>query len=147
MSTREVCHFEVGGVHCAVDLKKVLEICTNPHISKAYCAPVIVSGVSNLRGSIVSIISLGQRLGLSSSYEQHKQKVLMVEARKEKVGLLVDEVNAIINIESEDIDRSIRNLHGIDERCYEGVHHGGDSLLVILDLEGILYPEEKGEAV
>ncbi|SCA63344.1 hypothetical protein SCG7086_AP_00120 [Chlamydiales bacterium SCGC AG-110-P3] len=138
-SQQQFCLVQVGNLTCAVDLAMVVEINNGACISSAYGTNEYVVGVMNLRGTIMAIIDLRKRLGLSERADESACKILVVDAGKEKVGLLVDEVTAIIPIVEKNRYPSSKNINHLDDKYYNGIYRDGERLVVVLNTEGILY--------
>jgi purine-binding chemotaxis protein CheW len=59
-------------------------------------APSYIKGMINLRGSVLAIIDLAERLGLPSMKPNTTSVVVVIEAGEQVIGLLVDAVSDII---------------------------------------------------
>jgi purine-binding chemotaxis protein CheW len=95
---RELISFRVGDQEFCVDIMAVREIkgwmpaTTLPH------APPYVRGVINLRGAVLPIIDLAQRLGLPAAEATARHVIIVVKVGERVVGLLVDAVSDILSI-------------------------------------------------
>jgi purine-binding chemotaxis protein CheW len=58
-----------------------------------------VAGIVNLRGRIVTIIDLGLRLGFPPVEPRAENRIFIMEDRNEFIGLLVDRVDEVVEIE------------------------------------------------
>jgi purine-binding chemotaxis protein CheW len=56
-------------------------------------APPFVRGVINLRGKVVTVIDLGEKLLLGSVEQNDENRILIVDWKQENVGLLVDSMS------------------------------------------------------
>jgi len=91
-SARWVC-FELAGQMYGLEILKVQEVLADAEIESVPGAPYQILGVSNLRGSIVTIMDLRHRLGLTSRPLTSPICVIVVDALGgEAVGLRVDRV-------------------------------------------------------
>ena len=95
---RELISFRVGEQEFCVDIMAVREIkgwmpaTTLPH------APPYVRGVINLRGAVLPIIDLAQRLGLPAAEATARHVIIVVKVGDRVFGLLVDAVSDILSI-------------------------------------------------
>jgi purine-binding chemotaxis protein CheW len=95
---RELISFRVGDQEFCVDIMAVREIkgwmpaTTLPH------APAYVRGVINLRGAVLPIIDLAQRLGLPAAEATARHVIIVVKVGERVFGLLVDAVSDILSI-------------------------------------------------
>jgi purine-binding chemotaxis protein CheW len=64
-------------------------------------APSFIKGMINLRGSVLAIIDLAERLGLPSAAPNTTSVVVVIEAGDRVIGLLVDAVSDIITATDE----------------------------------------------
>lgn len=90
-SARWVC-FELAGQLYGLEILKVQEVLASADIESVPGAPLQILGISNLRGSIVTILDLRRRLGLPGSEIAEVNCVVVVDGHGEPVGLRVDRV-------------------------------------------------------
>ncbi|NDB51038.1 MAG: purine-binding chemotaxis protein CheW [Nitrosopumilaceae archaeon] len=97
-------------------------------------APTHVRGVTNLRGKIISIVDIKQKLGFPASETDNNARVLIAELNGKQVGLLVDQVDQVMRISTSDIEQSDSGF----SQNMRGIAKIGDRLIIILDLPKIL---------
>jgi len=90
--------FRVSGQDYCVDILAVREISQRTHITPLPQSPPFISGVINLRGSVVPVLDCRIRFGLSPGPVSSRQVIIVVQIGERTVGLLVDEVTEILNI-------------------------------------------------
>ena len=90
--------FRVSGQDYCVDILAVREISQRTHITPLPQSPGFVSGVINLRGSVVPVLDCRIRFGLPRGQGNARQVIIVVQVGERTVGLLVDEVTEILNI-------------------------------------------------
>ncbi len=66
-------------------------------------SPPDVLGVMNLRGNVIPIIDVAQRLGMPSSEPTHRSAIIVAEVGRLIVGLVVDQVSDILTIKRDRI--------------------------------------------
>ena len=64
-------------------------------------APAYVRGVINLRGSVLPIVDLAERLGFPPTDASARQVIIVVQVGAQIVGLLVDAVSDILTLTTE----------------------------------------------
>lgn len=89
--------FELAGQLYGLEILKVQEVLADAEIESVPGAPRVILGVSNLRGSIVTMVDLRRRLGLPPGAQQAPVCCVVVDSRSsggpgEPVGLRVDRV-------------------------------------------------------
>jgi purine-binding chemotaxis protein CheW len=101
--------------------------------------PPYLLGVVNLRGDIISVVDLGQLLGLKARAASASKPSLLVTHNKGiEVAFLVDSVDDVIDLPSRSIDPPLITL----EREYAGFLEGeakvGEALIAILNYQRIM---------
>lgn len=107
-------------------------------------APDFVRGIINLRGDIVPIINLKNKLGLTgeNANKQDENKIITVEIDNSLIGMEVDDVKEIIRFEIKDISTPPNITQNIDRNYVSGVGKTEDGLLIILNLSTVLSEKE-----
>lgn len=136
---QNLCLIQIGDLRCGVDLKRVVEISNNSQITVAKGAAPYVAGVSNLRGNIVTIIDPYKRLNIPPPENRDNRRLLIIESRGEKIGLLVDEVWSIIPVEPNRCDPTVKDIKQLDPSYHSGVYREDKHLVILLNLDGLLY--------
>ena len=67
-------------------------------------APPFVRGVINLRGQVMPVIDLSQRLGKGAAQDGPRQVIIVVENQADVAGLLVDAVCDSFTVEADAIN-------------------------------------------
>lgn len=82
------------------------ELLAPPKTSRLAYLPAWVLGLANVRGTLVPVVDLAEAIGLSRDASA-RQYMLMVGARDEAMGLLVDGLPVTCNFESKDRLRAL----------------------------------------
>ncbi len=82
-----------------LSLKEILTISKVLDIVKVPYTPLYIVGVINLRGEILPVLSLKQILGLSESKEP--TRIVVLDSKHGKAGVLVDNIVGVIRIPQE----------------------------------------------
>ncbi len=85
---------EVGGQSVAWELVQIREIVSARNVTRLPGAPVWVLGLLNLRGTVLTVVDLAQRLGLATKAEGGS--VVVVEHEGRALGVRVDVVHAVV---------------------------------------------------
>ena len=136
-TTTELAIFHVGDVTCALQSIEVQEIIKNQEITVVHHAPEYVRGVINLRGQIVTIISMHKKFNIDTA-ETSAMQIVVVKKGEESVGLLVDSVDDILMAQTDAIENPPSNLQGIKGSFFTGIYKKEDELVAILNIEEIL---------
>jgi purine-binding chemotaxis protein CheW len=135
--------FRLGVSEYAIEILRVQEIKAVTAITPMPHTPSYVKGVMNLRGAIVPVVDLRARLGLSDAAYGRFTVIIVVTVGTKVVGLVVDSVSDVIAIASADIEPP-PSLTGSHDTPVYGLAHVGERLVVLLDLDATLGPEEAG---
>lgn len=119
-------------------IEQVREIRPLESITKVPNAKSYVRGVMNLRGMIVPVIDVKEKLGFSSDViTSPKARILVADVGGKLTGLLIDEVDQVMRITSKEVDTSLTG--GLESLGYvKGVAKISNRLVVILDMEKLL---------
>jgi purine-binding chemotaxis protein CheW len=95
-STREYITFRIGSQYFCVDIMSVREIRGWTPATALPHAPGFVRGVINLRGIVLPVIDLSERLGFPAAEPSPRHVIIVAQTGRQIVGLLVDAVSDII---------------------------------------------------
>ncbi|MDY7039300.1 MAG: chemotaxis protein CheW [Chloroflexota bacterium] len=144
--------FQLDNTEFGVPINQVARIVRLMEITRVPRAPAFVEGVINLQGEIVPVIDLKKRFSQKSEgiHGDDKARILIVELPDESdewqlVGLLVDAVTEIRWLPASDVGEMPPMLEGISPAYLAGVGRVGERLIVILDLDRVLYTREMGD--
>jgi purine-binding chemotaxis protein CheW len=94
----ELISFRIGAQEFCVEIMSVREIRGWTPATALPNSPAYVCGVINLRGTILPVVDLGQRLGLGPAEPTKRHVIVVVIIRKKIIGLLVNAVCDIITV-------------------------------------------------
>lgn len=125
-----------------INVMQVQEVLRYTEIAAVPGSPDYVVGIINLRGNVVTVIDTRTRFGLESAEVTDNSRIVIIEAEKQVIGILVDSVAEVVYLKQSDID-SAPNV-GTDEsaRFIQGVSNRDDELLILVDLNKLLSEEE-----
>ena len=92
--------FYVRDALFALDASEVQEVIRAGSVTPVRHAPDQVAGVMNLRGKIVTLLDLGIILGFGPTVVTRESRVFIIEDRNEFLGVLVDRVGEVVEVES-----------------------------------------------
>jgi purine-binding chemotaxis protein CheW len=93
--------FRLGAQDYCIDIMSVREIRGWTPTTPIPHAQDYMLGVINLRGTVLPVLSLAARFGLPRSAPNERNAIMVVEARGQVAGLLVEAVTDIISISEE----------------------------------------------
>lgn len=122
----------------AIPIEQVREIRAVESITQIPNSKSYVKGIMNLRGLIVPVIDVKDKLGVKSNAESNaKQRILVADLRNSLAGLLVDEVDHVMRIQTDSVDDPPQNI--LDSNNYiKGIVKISQRLIVLLDVTKLL---------
>ncbi len=130
-----------------ISVAKILSIIEIPQLTRLPNMHSSVYGVFRLRESIIPALDLSKNLyGIKNQGD--KQKMIITDFNKIKLGLIVNEVKSIHHVRWSDIDTpdSLSDLEG-EQSSFVGVLKFEDRNLLMLDLEKIIVDIDPTKAI
>lgn len=97
-AVQELIAFKIGEQEFCVDIQAVREIRGFSAATQLPHAPSFVTGVINLRGTVLPIVDLAARLGFAKTEPTARSVIIVVRVNQQLVGLLVDAVSDILTV-------------------------------------------------
>jgi purine-binding chemotaxis protein CheW len=141
MSTQMVV-FKLSNEEFAVEVASVEAIIKLQAITKVPHAPAHVVGVTNLRGNIVPVIDLKKRLSLPATENTADTRIIVALIQDSKVGMVVDAVSQVVEIEDSQIEPTPQISTSIDSTYIRGIVKVEKLLVIMLDL-AMIFSDEK----
>ena len=130
--------FQLGDELYGVDILRVQEIKGYTTVTRIPNTPPHIKGVLNLRGTIVPIVELRTKFGMPT-IDYTMFTVIVVVVVKEKImGLVVDAVSDVLNIDKKDIQPSPQFGARVDVSFLNGIGKSGDKLVALLNMDRLL---------
>lgn len=138
MSVRQLVCFRIGKETFGADIFAVREIVRRQEITQVPGTPEFVLGVINLRGRILSVIDLGQRLGFGPTEAARTSRILVTQLGGATVGFFVDAATEVLRLSLESIEPAPAGLAPVKVDYLEGVGKVQDRLVILLNLDRVL---------
>lgn len=136
--------FKLGNETYGIEINKVREILTYPIVTPIPDASKWVKGVINLRGEVAPIIDLRVRFSINNNpiYDQRTIIIAVKTHDSRMIGLVVDEVSDMENVELDKLYPAPDMGTSIAPRYLKGLFKKEERMIVILDIDRILDKEE-----
>ena len=138
----QICSFYLGDALCGIDINTVQEISKDMGISDVPLSPDWVLGIKNLRGGIVSVIDLGDKIGLQPSKIDENSRIIIVNWKEEYIGLLVDKISNILQADRNLLEDPPSNVKGMQGKYFQGVINTDSGLIALMNIDEVLSMEE-----
>lgn len=99
----ELLTFRLGDQEYSLDIMSVREIRSWTRATPLPHAPACMRGVINLRGTVLPVMDLAERLGLPPRGQEDRAVIIVVSQGETLTGLLVDAVSDIVALTAEDL--------------------------------------------
>ncbi len=147
---RQYLTFKLADEIFGVDVAKVREILELTTITRMPQMPEYVSGVINLRGSVVPVIDLKLKLGMAATARTVNTCIVLVEVRREEetivLGALADSVQEVYELEPENIEPAPNIGSGINTDFIQGMGKHIQQFMMILDIDRLFADDVQGVA-
>lgn len=100
--------------------------------------PPYVKGITNLRGNIIPIIDLRERLAMKSKTNNEQTRLVVVTVKGKDIGLIVDAANEVIDIAEEQIQPTPTVNKNKDVDFLYGIAKLKNKIVILLDVEKLL---------
>ncbi len=130
--------FNLGEELYGVDILRVQEIKGYTAVTKIPNTPPHIKGVLNLRGTIVPIVELRTKFGMPMIGYTMFTVIIVVVIKEKIMGLVVDSVSDVLNIDKKDIQAPPQFGAKMDVSFLSGIGKSGDKLVALLDMDRLL---------
>ena len=136
--------FYLADKKLGVNITQTKEILSNTEMTFVPDSPDFISGIINLRGSVVPVVDLKLRLNIGGEKKDKEEKIIVVELDGLTAGMMVDDVKEIKPLTKENIVDLPDLAKKVNSDYIEGVGRAGEDneLLLLLDLKNILTNHE-----
>lgn len=138
--------FNLGDELYGVDILRVQEIKGYTAVTKIPNTPSHIKGVLNLRGTIVPIVELRTKFGMPTIEYTAFTVIIVVVVRDKVMGLVVDSVSDVLNIDKKDIQPPPKFGANVDVSFMNAIGKFGDKLVALLDMGRLLSDDDLKEA-
>jgi len=131
-SSQQFCTFYLDDLLFGIESRLIQEVVRSLELTEVPLAPETVSGLMNLRGQIVLAIDLRRRLELPPRPDGVAPMSVVVHSAEGAVGLLVDDIGDVIEVDEESFEPSPETLSERLRSVILGVHKLDRRLMHVL---------------
>lgn len=131
----------VGKDEFGIEISRVVEVLKTQRVYHLPQLPSFISGIINVRGDVIPLIDMRTRFGVRAMSEQGRVMILRLD--DEKVGILVDGVRDIINLQPDEIVTPPSIFRGLKAEYLDGLGKKGDRVIILLNVETLLTSDER----
>ena len=143
---RQYLTFKLGEEVFGLDVGKVREILDFTTITKVPRTPGFMRGVINLRGSVVPVVDMRVKFGMSSTEKTVNTCIVVAEVELEGdvivLGALVDSVQEVFELEPGQIEPAPRIGTKLDTEFIKGMGKRDERFIILLDVDKAFSAQE-----
>src|SRR6056297_403330 len=144
VDTNQFIVFQIGDQKFAIKITEVQEIIKPQEVTALPRSAKFIKGIIELRGEVIVIVNLGERLELTK-VDEEEGRVLVVDVGGVKAGLMVDDASDVIQIEGENIKQPEGSMSGIETEYLSGVAKLEEELILLLDFEELFSAKQQAK--
>lgn len=137
--------FSINNEYYATDIMEVERILGYEEPTKLPDSLNFVEGVINYEGSILPIISLAKKFNLACNEKLNDAKIIVAKQGSSKIGIIVDVVSEVKDVNSKNIEVPPEIVAGISRRYIKGLIKIDKKIIIFLNLGAILTEQEKSQ--
>ena len=130
----------------ALDVAKVREILEYTSVTKVPRTPDFMRGVINLRGSVVPVVDLRLKFGMTATEQTVNTCIIVAEVGMDgetiQLGALADSVQEVNEMEPEQIEAAPRIGTQLNTGFIKGMGKHDGTFVMILDIDKVFTPGE-----
>lgn len=146
METAQYLTFTLDDEVFALDIGKVREVLDYSTVTRVPRTPEFMCGVINLRGTVVPVVDMRLRFGMSATVKGVNTCIIIVEVKVDEettiLGALADSVQEVLDLEPEQIEPAPRIGTRLNIEFIRGMGKRDEGFVMILDVDRVFSAEE-----
>lgn len=124
----------IGNEQYGIDISYIDNIVRMQKITRVPKIQSYFKGIINLRGEIVSVMSIRKKMGLEDDVFTNASRIIILKLEeKGSIGVIVDEVKEVVNLSDDDIEKASNK-----GRFINGIGKHGDDLISLFEINAIV---------
>ena len=146
VETTQYLTFKLDDEVYALDISKVREVLDFTTITKVPKTPEFMRGVINLRGSVVPVVDLRLKFGLSRTEQTVNTCIIIAEVTVDNettvLGALADSVQEVLDLEASHIESPPKIGTRLNTDFIKGMGKRDNRFIIILDIDKVFSTDE-----
>jgi purine-binding chemotaxis protein CheW len=134
--------FRLGKEDYGIEIRYVTEIVGMQKITEVPDMPIFVKGVVNLRGQVIPVLDMRLRFNMEPRNYDERTCIIVVNIGGSQVGLVVDTVNEVRNIDNDQISPPPKTAGADSARYIQGMGKVGEEVIILLEGQRLLHENE-----
>ena len=144
--TTQFLTFKLGDEVFALDITKVREVLDFTTVTKVPRTPEFMRGVINLRGSVVPVVDLRLKFGMTKTESSVNTCIIITEVTVDGdttiLGALADSVQEVLDLEPGSIAPAPKIGSKLKTEFIKGMGKRDDRFIIILDIDKVFSSDE-----
>lgn len=133
----QYCGFKIGDEEYGIPVMEVQEVIKPQMVTPIPLASEFIRGLINLRGQIVSCLSLRRLFGQDDNLEKDHMNII-VRGDEGLFSLVVDEVTDIIDIKNDDVEKAPDTINPNLKKYVDKIFKRENGLVILLDIKKLI---------
>ncbi len=134
--------FSVDEQIYGVEILKIKEVVSYQKITPLPNMKAFIKGVINLRGVILPVFDLREKFKLPETTYTSFHAIIVMEVSGRVMGIIVDEISDVVDLFPEEVQAASSLPPGVQAEYMKGIGKKESELIVLLDVDRLLSPEE-----
>jgi len=138
--------FMLSGKTYGLDILNIKEIIEYGELTEVPLTPDFITGVINLRGSVVPVVDLSRRFTGESIKPGKRTSIIILEVEnsdlKIEIGITVDIVNEVLDVNASEVEPPPALGNQIKTDFISGMAKVDGKFLILLNVENVLSIDE-----
>jgi purine-binding chemotaxis protein CheW len=130
--------FFLSGEEYGIEILKVHEIIRMMPITSVPRTESYTKGVINLRGKVIPVVDLRLKLSMASTEQTDETCIIVVQANRTDIGIIVDRVSEVLDILNEDIENTPSFGASVNSDYILGIGKSEGRIKILLDIDKVL---------
>lgn len=142
----QILRFQLAGENYAFDVLKTREVLTIVKITPLPNTLDFLTGVINLRGSVIPVVDLRKKFGMVATDDTVDTSIIIVEiangGQNTVIGAVVDAVKGVMRCEDKDLEPPPRFGMKLNTGLVQAIAKRDGDFIVILDTDKVFSEDE-----
>lgn len=144
--------FRLNKTAYGVEITRIKEIIEYGGITRIPMTPPCIRGVINLRGNVVPVVDLAERLEVSYESEVSRRTCVIITEMEDEgevmdIGFVVDAVEQVVGIQEDHIEATPSFGTDVKSEFISGMGNVNEKFVTLLDMDSVFSVEDLAELV
>ncbi|RPI51974.1 MAG: purine-binding chemotaxis protein CheW [Deltaproteobacteria bacterium] len=134
--------FSINEQTYGIEILKIKEVVSYRKITPLPNMRGLIKGIINLRGVVLPVFDLREKFNLSETNYTPFHTIIVMEILGRVMGVIVDDISDVVVILPEEVQSTSNLPPGMKTEYMKGIGEKENRLIVLLDIDRLLSPEE-----